>query len=134
MKNLKKILKMRGISQKELAEATGISRAAISQYIAGKHTPSLETAELIADYLKCDLAELKDEVDELKDSRSISVVDASKILGKPPQFLRLALQQGRAPFGFAVKYKEWSYHISKKLFYNYIGYKEERDSTWSDFL
>ncbi len=58
---------------------------------------------------------------------SISVEEAAKQLGKPPQFLRLALQQGVVDFGFAVHNKQWSYHISLKKFNEYIGKDEEKD-------
>ncbi len=57
---------------------------------------------------------------------SISVSDAAKILGKPPQFVRLALQQERVDFGFAVHAKQWSYHISRKKLEEYIGEEEVR--------
>ena len=33
----------------------------------------------------------------------LSIFEAAKILGVPEQFLRIALQQGKYPFGFAIK-------------------------------
>ncbi len=55
-------------------------------------------------------------------TNSISVEEAAKLIGKPPQFVRLALQQGRVDFGFAVKGEgRWSYHISIKKLQEYIG-------------
>ncbi len=53
--------------------------------------------------------------------RSLSVEEAARILNKPPQFVRLALQQERVDFGFAVHNKRWSYHISEKKLKEYIG-------------
>ena len=54
----------------------------------------------------------------------MSPVDqAAKMLGKSRQFVRVALQRGIAPFGFAVKLSgdKFSYHISPKKLAEYIG-------------
>ncbi len=56
-----------------------------------------------------------------EDTKNVSVEEAAKRLGKPAQFVRLALQQGTAPFGFAVHNTRWSYHISLKKLNEYIG-------------
>lgn len=54
--------------------------------------------------------------------RNISVKEAAKIMGKSEQFVRVGLQKGILPFGVAVKLSSiWTYHISPKLFYEYIG-------------
>jgi hypothetical protein len=44
-------------------------------------------------------------------------------MGKSKQFIRVALQQGIAPFGFAVKVggDKWSYHISPMKFESYLS-------------
>lgn len=56
---------------------------------------------------------------------TLSPKEAGDIIGASPQFIRLGLQQGRLPFGTAVKMtSEWAYHISMKLLKEYIG--EER--------
>jgi hypothetical protein len=50
-------------------------------------------------------------------------------MGKSPQFVRIGLQRGILPFGKAVKQSSiWTYHISPKLFYEYIG----EPSTWKE--
>jgi len=43
--------------------------------------------------------------------------------GLAKQFIRMALQNGVAPFGFATKVSgsTYDYHISPKLFAEYIG-------------
>lgn len=51
----------------------------------------------------------------------LTVKDAADLMGVTPQFMRLALQQGRFPFGTAVKMKRWSYYINADKFYYYIG-------------
>jgi len=53
----------------------------------------------------------------------ITIAQAANALGKSQQFVRVALQKGVAPFGFAVKVSgdKYDYHISPKLFCEYIG-------------
>lgn len=53
--------------------------------------------------------------------KPLSVVEAAARLGVDPQFLRLGLQQGRFPFGTAVKMrKQWSYYINPVQFREYL--------------
>ena len=43
----------------------------------------------------------------------LSIFEAAKILGVPEQFLRIALQQGKYPFGFAIKTStQYTYYIN----------------------
>lgn len=57
----------------------------------------------------------------------ISVKEAASLMGKSIQFVRVGLQNGRFPFGSAVKLSSrWSYHISPNLFYEYINGNEIR--------
>ena len=43
----------------------------------------------------------------------LSIFEAAKILGVPEQFLRIALQQGKYPFGFAIKTStHYTYYIN----------------------
>lgn len=62
--------------------------------------------------------------------KKISIKKASSLMNKSEQFVRVGLQRGILPFGNAVKLSSrWSYYISPKLFYEYIGYvkKEEEN-------
>ena len=53
---------------------------------------------------------------------NISVKEAAETMGKSQQFVRVGLQMGILPFGTAVKLSSvWTYHISPKKFYEYIG-------------
>lgn len=53
--------------------------------------------------------------------RKINVPDAAAILGCDPQFLRIALRQGRfSEFGVAVKMKRWAYYICPERLQDYI--------------
>lgn len=58
----------------------------------------------------------------LTEEKNISIAEAARRLGKSQQFIRIALQKGCVPFGFAVKHKTtYSYHISPKLLDEYIN-------------
>ena len=55
-------------------------------------------------------------------AQNISVKEAAEIMGKSKQFVRIGLQRGLLPIGTAVKLSSiWTYHISPKLFYEYVG-------------
>jgi predicted DNA-binding protein (UPF0251 family) len=56
---------------------------------------------------------------------NLSVKEAAQMMGVTQQLLRIALQQGRFPFGTAVKMKRWAYYINSEMFYNYISGRKE---------
>jgi hypothetical protein len=48
--------------------------------------------------------------------------EAARILNVSPQFVRVAMQQGKLPIGTAIKMSSiWTYHISEKLLQDYSG-------------
>lgn len=51
----------------------------------------------------------------------ISVENAARLMGVSGQFIRIGLQQGVLPFGYAVKRQRWSYYISPMKFSEYTG-------------
>lgn len=55
--------------------------------------------------------------------RKVPTAVAARILGKGESFVRFGLQQGRLPFGAAVKTAKdrWGYHISPRLLADYTG-------------
>ena len=56
------------------------------------------------------------------EEKKITIKQASLMMKKSPQFIRVGLQRQTLPFGSAVKLSErWSYYISPKLFYEFIG-------------
>ncbi len=138
MSNLKKLLKEKNISQKDLAEKIGKARSTVSEYVNGKQKIPSDIIEEIAKILDCNTQLIIDnnkqdtaivvpdyikqiEFSKLADKRNVSVEEAAKLLNKPPQFIRIALQQKRVDFGFAVKFdKQYSYHISGKKLAEYI--------------
>ena len=65
-----------------------------------------------------------DQINKMRDKNSssrLSVPEAAAIMGVTPQFLRLGLQQGKFPFGVAVRMKRWAYFIRPDEFRKYVG-------------
>lgn len=53
---------------------------------------------------------------------NVTVKEAAELLGKSQQFVRVGLQRNILPFGYAVQMStKWTYHISRKKLYEYIG-------------
>ena len=129
-KNLKQIMYEREMSQKDLCGLTGLSPASVSQYLSGATgNPKPATMKKIADALETSVEYLIGETDEPDITpeglpcKKMTVEEAAKRLGKSEQFVRVALQRGKAPFGFAVQMNsgKWCYHISPKKFAEYEG-------------
>lgn len=56
----------------------------------------------------------------------MKVSECAKLLNKSPQFVRIGLQRGILPFGYAIKMSsKWTYHISEAKVYEYLGKKVE---------
>jgi len=129
-KRLKEALAEMQMSQMELAAQIGKSRSSVSEYVSGKYVPKKPLQEKIAEVLDCTVEFLNSTTErnvECEGVRNISVAEAAKRLDKPEQFVRRGLQQGTAPFGYAVmgRGQQYSYHISPKLLDEYIGGVEE---------
>lgn len=58
---------------------------------------------------------------------SMSVEEAARLLGVSQQFVRVGLQKGVLPFGWAVviSNKNYTYCISRELFEKYTGINTE---------
>lgn len=125
---LKAIMDEQGITQTELSDMTGISKSGISQYLSGKYKPRQKALRAIATALKVPEEYLADEpqkmptVLELK-AYSLSVTRAAELMHKGPQFVRVGLQTGVLPFGYAVKMPSgrYVYYISTQRFREYTG-------------
>lgn len=125
---LKEAMAEQHITQSELASKIGKGAPSVSQYLSGKSTPRAGVQQLIADTLGCTVEWLnsddvqEDITEETVSPYSVSIAEAARRMGKSQQFVRVALQSGVAPFGFAVKNKStYSYHISRKKFEEYLG-------------
>lgn len=54
--------------------------------------------------------------------------EAAIIINASPQFVRIAMQQGKLPIGTAVKMSsKWTYNISEKLLQEYSGKNVEQE-------
>ena len=56
----------------------------------------------------------------------ITVKEAARLMGTSEMFIRIGLQRNILPFGIAIKMPKrtkYTYYISKKQFYKYIGKK-----------
>lgn len=54
--------------------------------------------------------------------------EAAEIIHASPQFVRVAMQQGKLPIGTAVKMSTvWTYNISAKLLADYTGVDVESE-------
>ena len=124
-RQLKQVMNDKGMSQQELAARIGKGKSSISQYLSGKNIPREDVQKQIAEVLDCTVEFLNlgfVEVSGVDETKNISVAECAKILGKSEQFVRVALQTGVAPFGFAVKNRTmYSYHISPKKLNEYIN-------------
>lgn len=124
-KKLDFLMSERQLNQKQLAEAIGKSKSAVSQYLSGQAVPRKTVIEKIAEALDCTVEWLLDNEEAVSDNvgvRNVTVAQCAQILGKSQQFVRVGLQQGTAPFGYAVRTKNrYSYHISRKKLMEYVG-------------
>lgn len=57
------------------------------------------------------------------ETQKMSVIEAARIIGKNPSFIRVGLQRNLLPFGTAIKVsnKRYNYHICPNKFYEYLG-------------
>lgn len=64
-------------------------------------------------------------------SETLTVKEAARLMGKSQDFIRIGLQRGLLPFGYAVKTgaERWSYFISRSKFEEATGIKEDRNET-----
>ena len=121
---LKEVMNEKQVTQAQLATLIGKGKSSVSQYLSGKNIPKEDVQMQIAEVLGCTVDFLNSEVpaNDHSEEKNISVAEAAKRLGKSEQFVRVALQKGIAPFGFAVKTKTmYSYHISPKKLDEYIS-------------
>ena len=57
-RRISRMMWLRGITQMELEELSGISKHSLSNYVTGKSTPSIFAANKIAKALNCELSEI----------------------------------------------------------------------------
>ncbi len=60
------------------------------------------------------------------EARNVPISVVAQAMGKDPQFVRVALQQGILPIGYALKLKNssrYTYYVSPKKLFEYCGFK-----------
>lgn len=136
-KNLKIAMEQRGLTQKNLVEITGISKASISLYISGKRTPLPFAQEMLAsalevtvEWLNADNQVIEPELKQLTNSleTKVSILEAATRLGTSTNSVRAMLQQNRVKWGIAWitsldkdEKPRWGYHIARNKFNSYLG-------------
>ncbi len=68
---IKKLRKLKGLTQEQLADALGISRSTVAMYEAGEREPNFEMCETIADFFNCRLSDLLESATERTDAVEI---------------------------------------------------------------
>lgn len=127
---LKTSMEQAHINQSDLSARTGFSKAAISQYISGKNTPSSSRITAMADvlnvspdYLKGYDVQVSNDIEPTIDTDGkITIKQAARRLCKSEQFIRVGLQRGILLFGSAVPGtgKRFNYYINPAMFNRYI--------------
>ena len=84
-----------------------------------KQIIELETGMKIEAYLE----KVKDDIlDQQEKGERLKVPMAAKLMGVNPQCIRVGLQNGTRPFGWAIKTStKYTYYISPKKFTEYTG-------------
>lgn len=125
------------MSQTILAEKSGASKAAISQYLAGRNTPNWERIKVLADVtgVTADFLMGYEDATPVDEAfipvKKISTKAAARCMGKSEQFVRAGLQRGVLPFGNAVPGTgtRWNYYINPMRFKEYVG-----NATFNEFF
>lgn len=112
-KQLKQIMKDRGISQADLVRLTGIGKTSISQYLSGAHSPSFKRKKLIADALEIDMDELEKPIEAVgKTGPKLTPEIVADLLNCDVKTVRADLRSGTCRYGHAVKTStKWTYII-----------------------
>ena len=64
----------------------------------------------------------------MEEKNNITVEEASALMGVSRQFVRVGLQKGIFPFGYAVQISSdrFTYFISRQKFFEYTGISERK--------
>ena len=124
-KKLNKLMSELNLTQSKVSQLTGITKSAISQYVAGKHEPSKARQQEIARALGVEETyfEVFDPVVIVQENVVVNLPIAlvARLMGKSKDFITKGLQDGVFPWGYAVKLKKWSFFISSVKFTEHTG-------------
>lgn len=126
--NLKQQMIAHDLTTAQLSEQSGVSKGSLAVYLKGHTKPAREVLERLAAALNCTPEELDKPRQVRQRGRNVPVETAARIMGKPAQWLRIKLQRGQLPFGFAEKNEgsgRFNYYINQAGFEEYVGIKME---------
>ena len=63
-RNLRKLMEQQGKSRRDISDALGISYFTVSDWVCGKKYPRMDKVELLANYFRCDNADLLEDKKE----------------------------------------------------------------------
>lgn len=125
---LKKAMHELNLNQAQVVGLTGKSKGSVSQYLSGKQIPSADAQKDIAvslglapDYFEQEDAPAvtmtKTELENGK-IKTLLPEEVAVLMGKDKGTIRLGLQQGVFPWGYAIRTSahRWSYFINAKRF------------------
>lgn len=122
--NLKQQMIAHDLTTAQLSEMSGVSKGSLSIYLKGHTKPAEEVLERLAAALNCTPKDLDKPRQIRQRGKNVPVETAARIMGKEPQGIRLMLQRGKLPFGYAVKNEgstKFNYYINQADFEDYIG-------------
>lgn len=120
---LKVVMKELNLNQTKLSVLTGIGKSSISQYLSGKYTPTEDRQEEIAialglpgDYFYQEAGVVRVNCDA--PIGRLRPEDAARLMGISGYTVRIGLQEGIFPWGYAIPTSEnrWTYFINAKKF------------------
>lgn len=128
---LKETIAELGLTQTQVAEMTGVSKAAISQYLSGKHEPSKKRKMDMAirlglkeDHFLRPQAHISEDATDFS-KETLSVEEVSVLMRKSQKWVRTGLIEGNLDFGYAVQLDRWDFCIPKELFRRKTGIDPE---------
>lgn len=117
---LKAVMLELKLNQTKLSDLTGIGKSSISQYLSGKNDPTETRAMEIAVSLGLEPDYFNQEKGAVNLTSSSAIPrltpeQAAKLTGMGKETVRIGLQEGRFPWGYAVKNpssSQWTYWIN----------------------
>ena len=89
VENLREAAKSKQMTQSDVVKASGLSKSSVSDYFTGKSTPKKDALKKLANALGVTVEALTE-----SKTKKITVLEAAKLMGCDPQFVRIGLQQG----------------------------------------
>ncbi len=132
-KKLKELMAEMHITQAELAARSGLTKASISQYVNGKNKPRGKAVQAIAEALGVPEAYFTDKTPPAPAGTyaglppRLKICQAARLMGVGAEMIRINLQRGNLPFGYALRGKgdRFTYFINTEQFMSCTGVTEQ---------